>query len=140
MGVTNKTDGKSSSGSGSSSTSSSSASSASSSSWSSNSSSRSKAAAEEEPLADKFTQRPAEDDFKDFQSHDKTGSRDYKKDQLGGSRFYFGLGVALVFAWYVYYSYQQIPHQLELERDAALERQRRTAQAQQTQKSPFDEA
>ncbi|KXJ68621.1 hypothetical protein RP20_CCG002446 [Aedes albopictus] len=149
MGVTFKTDGKSSSGSGSSSSSSSSSASASasgssaSSSWSSNSSSRSKASAsqEKESISDRFTQRPKEDDFKDYQSHDKTGSRDHKKDQLGGSRFYFGLGVALVFVWYVYYSYQQIPHQLELERDAALERQRRTVQTQpQPQKSPFDEA
>lgn len=143
MGVTFKTDGKYSSASTASGSTSSaggaSSTSSSSTSWSSNSSSRSRSATSaDEPISDKYTQGAKEDDFKNYQSHDPTESNDYKKEQLG-SRFYFVLGIVLVFGWYVYYTYSQIPYQLELERDAALERQRRAA-TNTPQRSPFDDA
>uniref|UniRef100_A0A1Q3FXA3 DnaJ homolog l(2)tid, mitochondrial n=1 Tax=Culex tarsalis TaxID=7177 RepID=A0A1Q3FXA3_CULTA len=140
MGVTHKTDGKySAAGAAAGSSSGGSGPSSSSSSWSSNSSSggqRTKA----EPLSEQFTQGAREEDsFRDYKSHDQSS---IPRDTLGGSRFYFGLGVLLVFGWFVYYSIAQIPAQLELERDAALERQRR-AQAGGGGgggRSPFDDA
>lgn len=140
MGVTHKTDGKYSAGAAGAAAAGSSGSGGSgpsSSSWSSNSSSgsqRGKSSAEP-PI-----QGAREDDsFRGYKSHDQSS---VPRDTLGGSRFYFGLGVLLVFGFYVYYSIAQIPTQLELERDAALERQRR-AQAGAggpAQRSPFDDA
>ncbi|XP_058460049.1 protein tumorous imaginal discs, mitochondrial-like isoform X1 [Malaya genurostris] len=139
MGVTFKTDGKSSSSGSSSGSSTGDSSSGSSSFWSSNSSStassRSKTATDE-TISDKFTQRSQDDDFKSYKAHDRSS---VPRDEFG-SRFYFGLGILLVFAWVVYYSYARIPQQLELERDAALERQRRAAANIPPQRSPFDDA
>ncbi|XP_055628960.1 protein tumorous imaginal discs, mitochondrial isoform X2 [Toxorhynchites rutilus septentrionalis] len=94
---------------------------------------------DEPPLSEKYTQGAREDEFKAYESHDRE-IPDPSKDI--GSRFYFFLGITLVFAWYIYYSYSQIPQQLEMERDAALERQRRAAASvpHRPEQSPFDEA
>ncbi|XP_053689858.1 protein tumorous imaginal discs, mitochondrial-like isoform X1 [Sabethes cyaneus] len=137
MGVTFKTDGKSSNSSCFSSTTS--ASSSSSSSWSSNSASSRSKTASEENISEKFTQRAQEDDSKNYRSTDRSSLRSDKQN-TEGARFYFGLGLILVFVWFIYYNYSQIPRQLELERDAALERQRRAAASQPPQRSPFDDA
>lgn len=90
---------------------------------------------EKEDLSAKFTQGTKE--FDNFQEHDVKDTRDYKKERLDG-RFYFGIGLFLVFAGFFYYLVNGEEAYIERERDKTLEAQR--VQREKRGKSPFDEA
>ncbi|XP_050098062.1 protein tumorous imaginal discs, mitochondrial-like isoform X1 [Anopheles aquasalis] len=106
MGVTHRSDGKSTS-----SSSSTTSSSSTSSTWSS------------EKVSEKQTQGARDDSYRDYKPHDETETHDYQKEQLG-PRFYYSLGVLLVLCWFGYYCFNQSNEQFERERELALERQR----------------
>ncbi|XP_035911908.1 protein tumorous imaginal discs, mitochondrial isoform X1 [Anopheles stephensi] len=131
MGVTFKTDGKSSSSSSDSSSSSSTSSrstSSSSSSWSSSN------------VSDKHTQGARDEEgYNTYKPHDPTDTHEYRKERFD-SRFYYALGALLVMGWFVYYTHQQTNAQYERERLEALERQRVARGGYKDVTSPFDEA
>ncbi|XP_053677461.1 protein tumorous imaginal discs, mitochondrial-like [Anopheles nili] len=112
MGVTFKTDGKSSdSSSGTKSTA-----------WSSSN------------VADKHTQGARDESYSEYKPHDATDTHEHRKERFD-SRFYYALGALFVMGWFVYYSHVQMNAQYERDRDAALERQRMA----RGNSSPFDE-
>ncbi|XP_058053494.1 protein tumorous imaginal discs, mitochondrial isoform X1 [Anopheles bellator] len=124
MGVTFKTDGKSSTSDSGSFSSSSTSASSSSSSWSSSN------------VSEKYTQGARDESYGDYTTHDKTETTSYRKEQLG-SRFYFSLGVLIVLGWFSYYMYHQNLAQFERDQEEARERQRQD-QLYEKLKSPFD--
>lgn len=79
---------------------------------------------EEEPISEKFTQRPKNEDTY-YEEHDIKDTHDFKKNQLSW-RVYFGFGVFLVFVLVnaMLSSNDGQSRMLEYERDLALERQR----------------
>ncbi|XP_053664104.1 protein tumorous imaginal discs, mitochondrial [Anopheles marshallii] len=128
MGVTFKTDGKSSSsGSGTSSSGSSTSFSTSSSSWSSSN------------VSDKHTQGARDEEGYDkYKPHDPTDTHQYRKERFD-TRFYYALGALLVAGWFVYYTNKQTDAQFERERLAALERKRIALGAFKDLNSPQNE-
>lgn len=138
MGVTFKTDGKSSS-SGSSSSSDSFTSSSSSSS-STSSSSNSSSTWSSSNVSDKHTQGARDQEGYDtYKPHDPTDTHEYRKERFD-SRFYYALGALLVMGWFVYYTHQQTNAQFERDRLEALERQRVARGGYKDVTQPFDEA
>uniref|UniRef100_A0A2M4D0C9 DnaJ homolog l(2)tid, mitochondrial n=1 Tax=Anopheles darlingi TaxID=43151 RepID=A0A2M4D0C9_ANODA len=119
MGVTYRSDGKSTA------SSSSTSSSSSSSTWSS------------ENVSEKLTQGTRDDSYRDYKPQDETETHDYQKEQLG-SRFYYSLGVLLVLCWFGYYCLNQSNAQFEQERALVIERQRQD-QLYHRLKSPSDD-
>uniref|UniRef100_A0A8W7P597 DnaJ homolog l(2)tid, mitochondrial n=1 Tax=Anopheles coluzzii TaxID=1518534 RepID=A0A8W7P597_ANOCL len=139
MGVTFKTDGKSSS-SGSSSSSDSFTSSSSSSSSSTSSSSNSSSTWSSSNVSDKHTQGARDQEGYDtYKPHDPTDTHEYRKERFD-SRFYYALGALLVMGWFVYYTHQQTNAQFERDRLEALERQRVARGGYKDVTQPFDEA
>lgn len=92
-----------------------------------------------EPLSEKFTQRPKDEDFY-YEEHDITETRDYKKGQLG-PRFYFMVGILLVFLFFTFGAASNTDSLIDYERDKTLAEQRELEeQARKSKKTPFDEA
>lgn len=109
LGVTYKDDGKSSS-------------------FSSNSSS----SPHEEPL---FTQGPKKSEFDNYESHDVKDSKEFTKHRLD-SRFYFGLGMLIVFVGFLFYGIDYQQSYLDEQTELALKKRRE----REAKKNPFDEA
>lgn len=90
-----------------------------------------------EPISEKFTQRPqSEDTF--YEEHDVKDTHDYKKNQLG-PRFYFTIGMMIVFIAFLFSMEGRKESYIEYERDKTLDQQRQR-EANRDKKSPFDEA
>lgn len=88
----------------------------------------------DEKVAKKFTQGSFEDD--NYKETDSTGTHDYRKELLG-SRYYFTLGVLLIFVGWMYYSYNDLGGTLDKEREKALFENERI---KREGKSPFSNA
>ena len=86
-----------------------------------------------DPISEKFTQRPKNEDTY-YEEHDVKDTHDYKKEQLG-SRFYFAVGLFMVFVGFLIFMDNSEEKFIDQERDetlAKLERESKT--------DPFDEA
>uniref|UniRef100_A0A182MX04 DnaJ homolog l(2)tid, mitochondrial n=1 Tax=Anopheles culicifacies TaxID=139723 RepID=A0A182MX04_9DIPT len=91
-------------------------------------------------VSDKHTQGArAEEGYDKYEPNDPTHTHEYRKERFD-SRFYYALGALLVIGWFVYYTNNQRNAQFEHERLAALERQRVARGISKNVTSPFDEA
>lgn len=88
-----------------------------------------------EPISEKFTQRPTDEDTV-YEEHDIKDTHDYKKNQLG-PREYFVFGFIIVFLLFLASLASNTKTYVEYERDRTLAKQSREAKRE---KSPFDEA
>jgi hypothetical protein len=79
----------------------------------------------EEPISEKFTQRPKNEDTY-YEEHDIKDTHDFKKEQMSW-RVYFGFGILLVFILIssMVSSNENMSNVLDYERDIVLERQRK---------------
>lgn len=116
LGVTFKTDGKSTSDN------------------TSSSSSKSTKSSDEENISKKFTQGSFEDD--NYKETDSTSTHAYRKELLD-SRYYYSLGVCIVFIAFIIYSYNNMGSYLDDERNKVLFENERI---KREGKSPFSDA
>lgn len=70
-------------------------------------------------ISDKFTQRSNDNDS--YSEHDPTDTIEYQKEQLGGSKFYFSIGLFLVTVGILYVVSNQ---HMDLDRERELVYQR----------------
>lgn len=89
-----------------------------------------------EPISEKFTQRPDNEDTY-YEEHDVTDTHEYKKNQLG-PRFYFVFGMLIVFLAFLFTTSSKTESFIEYERDRTLAEQRQ--REENRKKGPFDEA
>ncbi|XP_049291523.1 protein tumorous imaginal discs, mitochondrial isoform X1 [Anopheles funestus] len=91
-------------------------------------------------VSGKYTQGARdEEDHDAYKPFDSTGAHEYRKERFD-SRFYYAFGALFVMGWFVYYTHNQTNAQFERERLAILERQRMARGGHKDVTSPFDEA
>lgn len=83
------------------------------------------------------TQGTRESEFDQYEKHDVKDSQDFKKDRLD-SRFYYGLGLLIVFIITLFVVNDKEQSQFSEEAQLALQRKREREASQK--KGPFDEA
>lgn len=89
-----------------------------------------------EPISEKFTQRPDNEDTY-YEEHDVKDTHEYKKNKLG-PRFYFVVGMMIVFIAFLFAMDKKSESFLDYERDRTLAQQRQ--REENRKKGPFDEA
>lgn len=79
-----------------------------------------------EKVDSKFTQGAKETDAENanYQEHDKTGTHEYRKEQMDG-KVWYGLGFLLLFGLGIYLIEYSQTKQIEIERNRVLDEQRR---------------
>lgn len=87
-----------------------------------------------EPLSEKFTQRPKNEDTY-YEEHDIKDTSDFKRNIIG-PRVYFGLGVLLVFVAFFASLTSESAGDIFLEQ----EREKTFTEQRKRKESPFDEA
>jgi DnaJ-class molecular chaperone len=93
-----------------------------------------KSDASEEPLSDKFTQRPQNEDFS-YEKHDIKDTDEYKASQFGFN-FFFGVGLGLICFLTILVINRSTPEYVDAYRDFTLEQQKR----RKSEESEFQDA